>query len=103
MLPPAEQSLADRDPDLPGLALLLDCDRLTRWLGSLLGRPVTVRRHHLRYKPGTSCVLHVEAGGRPLLVAATARSEAAKHAKRSEEHTSELQSRGHLVRRLLLE
>ncbi|HLS62153.1 MAG TPA: phosphotransferase [Ruania sp.] len=81
MLPPAEQSLADRDPDLPGLALLLDCDRLTRWLGSLLGRPVTVRRHHLRYKPGTSCVLHVEAGGRPLLVAATARSEAAKHAK----------------------
>src|SRR5699024_1794529 len=32
-------------------------------------------------KPGTSCVLHVEAGGRALLVAATARSEAAKHAK----------------------
>src|SRR5699024_1419777 len=64
MLPPAEQSLVDRDPDLPGLALLLDRDRLTRWLGSLLGRSVTVRRHHLRYKPGTSCVLHVQASGR---------------------------------------
>ncbi|WP_277050579.1 hypothetical protein [Ruania albidiflava] len=81
MLPPAEQSLVDRDPDLPGLALLLDRDRLTRWLGSLLGRPVTVRLHHLRYKPGTSCVLHVQAGDQALLVAATARSEAAKHAK----------------------
>src|SRR5699024_7329934 len=81
MLPGAEQSLVDRDPDLPGLALLLDRDRLTRWLGSLLGRPVTVRLHHLRYKPGTSCVLHVQAGDQALLVAATARSEAAKHAK----------------------
>ncbi|WP_168211906.1 phosphotransferase family protein [Ruania zhangjianzhongii] len=81
MLPPAEQSLVDRDPDLPGLRLLLDSERLTHWLTSLLGRPVTARRRHLRYKPGKSCVLHVDASGQALLVAATAPSEAAKHAK----------------------
>ena len=81
MLPPAEQSLVDRDPDLPGLRLVLDAERLTHWLTSLLGRPVTARRRHLRYKVGKSCVLHVDAGGEPLLIAATAPSEAAKHAK----------------------
>lgn len=81
MLPPAEQSIVDRDPDLPGLRLLLDSEWLTRWLSGLLGRAVTARRRHLRYKPGRSCVLHVDAGGQPLLVAATATSEAAKHAK----------------------
>lgn len=81
MLPPAEQSLVDRDPDLPGLRLLLDSEQLTHWLSDLLGRPVTARRRHLRYKPGKSCVLHVDASGQALLVAATAPSEAAKHAK----------------------
>lgn len=81
MLPPAEQSLVDRDPDLPGLRLLLDPAALTHWLSGLLGRPVTAQRRHLRYKAGKSCVLHVDAGGQALLVAATAPSEAAKHAK----------------------
>lgn len=81
MLPPAEQSIVARDPDLPGLRLLLDSDQLSRWLTELLGRPVTARRRHLRYKPGTSCVLHVDAGGQPLLVSATAPNDGAKHAK----------------------
>ena len=81
MLPPAEQSLVDRDPGLAGLRLLLDSEELTRWLSGVLGRPVTAQRRHLRYKPGNSCVLHVDADGEPLLIAATAPSEAAKHAK----------------------
>ena len=81
MLPPAEASIVARDPDLPGLRLLLDTDALTERLSGLLGRSVSVQRRHLRYKPGRSCVLHVDAEGQPLLVAATAPSEAAKHAK----------------------
>lgn len=51
MLSPADAALVARDPDLPGLAVLLDDDALP----SLLGVPVV--RRYVRYKPGTSCVL----------------------------------------------
>jgi thiamine kinase-like enzyme len=50
MLSPPNEALAARDPDLPGLRLLLDPARLAMALGT---SAVTLR--HLRYKPGTSC------------------------------------------------
>ncbi|WP_069115332.1 phosphotransferase [Jiangella alba] len=65
MLADADRLLAGRDPDVPGLAVLLDPDALTAWLGSrwdARDRPppdaVTVR--YLRYKPGTALVAAVE-------------------------------------------
>ncbi|MDN5763367.1 MAG: hypothetical protein L0H41_13765, partial [Microlunatus sp.] len=81
MLNPAEVSLAVRDPALPGLRLLLDNERLGEWLSDLLGREVVIRRRHLRYKPGTSCVLHAEGAGQPLLVSAYRPADSAKLGK----------------------
>lgn len=84
MLGPAEASIVARDPQLPGLRLLLDEQRLADWVSEQLGRPTLVRRRHLRYKPGTSCVVHLDAGGRPLLVSARRRDEVAKDDKTRE-------------------
>lgn len=50
MLPPADRDIVRRDPDLPGLATVLDAAAVA----ALLGHPV--RPVHLRYKPGTSCM-----------------------------------------------
>lgn len=81
MLSPAEKSLVLRDHSLPGLGLLLDDERLSGWVADLLGQEVCAQRRHLRYKPGTSCDLHVDVGGRPLLVSAHPPLDEAKHAK----------------------
>lgn len=51
MLSPADAALVRRDPDVPGLAVLLDDEALRVRVGS----PVV--RRYLRYKPGTSCIL----------------------------------------------
>lgn len=53
---PADQALCARDPALPGLAAVLDADRLSALAGQGALRPI-----YLRYKPGTSCVLGVVA------------------------------------------
>lgn len=81
MLPYPDRSLCDRDPALPGLALLLDSTRLSAWGSELLGRAVTVRRQYLRYKPGTSCVLYADADGLPLLISAGRPASPEKHRK----------------------
>lgn len=83
MLPTAEASLVRRDPDLPGLGLLLDESRLSEWISHLVGQDVIARRRYLRYKPGTSAVLHVDAGGHALLVSAQSPGGSVKHTKTS--------------------
>ncbi len=60
MLSCAEAWLVDRDPDLPGLALLLDTDVLASWLSDRLVGECRVAPRRLRYKPTTSCVLSFE-------------------------------------------
>lgn len=84
MLPSAEEAIVLQDPGLPGLRLLLDRERLSDWISDLLGEDVAAERRHLRYKPGTSCVVHVEAAGRALLVSALPPSDQVKHAKTHE-------------------
>src|SRR5699024_7949270 len=73
--------LVERDPALPGLAILLDATRLSAWVTELLGRPVRVRRRYLRYKHGTSCVLYAAADGLPLLISALRPAWPEKHQK----------------------
>src|SRR5437870_8087266 len=53
------------------------------------------------FAPDKGCVLNGGTQGEPMSALSRAAVENHKHAKRSEEHTSELQSRGHLVCRLL--
>src|SRR6185503_15801896 len=58
MLSPADSNLATRDPAVPGLAIVLDPDRLASELASRLH--VEVDRcaiTYVRYKPGTSCLV----------------------------------------------
>lgn len=50
MLSPADRAICDRDPDLPGLALVLDATELGRATGLGLLTPA-----YLCYKPRTSC------------------------------------------------
>jgi hypothetical protein len=62
-LPPAVAHLLRSDPDVPGLALLLDDAALATWLQARLGRPlVGVRRRYLRWKPGAGGVARVDLG-----------------------------------------
>ncbi len=69
MLSPDDAALVERDPALPGLALLLDGDALSRRLGA------AVHRRYLRYKPGTTCVLALDVDGeRAFAVAHAARA-----------------------------
>lgn len=75
MLSPADLALVERDPDLPGLALLLDEQALAGWLGA------PVRLRYLRYKPGTGCVLALDVDGERSFVAAFAPGAADKLAK----------------------
>lgn len=84
MLHSAEESLATRDPVLRGLRMLLDDELLGAWVSQLLERETRVRRRHLRYKPGTSCIAHVDADGQPLLVSAHRPVDRAKHSKTRE-------------------
>lgn len=59
MLSPANQSLVARDPDLPGLRLVLDPDRREAWVKSLWP-DVEIsgfQCEYLRYKRGVSCVM----------------------------------------------
>lgn len=84
MLTAAEESLARRDPALPGLGLLLDEERLAEWLSPALGRVVRVHRRHLRYKPGTSCVMSADADGQVLLLTAHPPANTVKHVKTRE-------------------
>ncbi|WP_053203458.1 hypothetical protein [Jiangella muralis] len=65
MLADADRLLAARDPDVPGLAVLLDPDALTAWLRSRWAArdrppPDAVAVRYLRYKPGTALVAAVE-------------------------------------------
>jgi aminoglycoside phosphotransferase (APT) family kinase protein len=53
MLSPADADVARRDPDLPGLALVLDPDAFAEAIGA----PVPLRPIYVRYKPGTSCLV----------------------------------------------
>lgn len=57
MLSPHDADLVRRDPDLPGLALMLDPDVFISRLHTLLPdyEPGTAQRTYIRYKPGTSC------------------------------------------------
>lgn len=52
----ADRALAERDPEVAGLPLLLDADAMAEWLGELLGVTCRVIPGRLRYKAGTSCV-----------------------------------------------
>lgn len=52
----ADRALADRDPEVAGLPLLLDANAMAEWLGELLGVTCRVIPGRLRYKAGTSCV-----------------------------------------------
>lgn len=81
MLLSPDLRLVERDPALPGLAILLDATRLSAWVTELLGRPVRVRRRYLRYKHGTSCVLYADADGLPLLISALRPAWPEKHQK----------------------
>jgi aminoglycoside phosphotransferase (APT) family kinase protein len=49
----ADAAIVARDPDLPGLALLLDTEAMARRLGLAAG---ALRQTYLRYKPGVSCL-----------------------------------------------
>ena len=53
---PADQALIDRDPALPGLALLLDDHILSAVLAAQLPGLKTARVTYLRYKPQTHCL-----------------------------------------------
>ncbi|WP_030482521.1 phosphotransferase enzyme family protein [Nocardioides aequoreus] len=60
VLPTASAELAERDPALPMLPMLL-CDTvLSAWLSARLGEPVVARRRYLRYKAGTACLARVD-------------------------------------------
>lgn len=52
----ADRALADRDPEVAGLSLLLDANAMAEWLGELIGVTCRVIPGRLRYKAGTSCV-----------------------------------------------
>ncbi len=81
---PADQALAASDPGLPGLATLLDPERVAALLGVEAG---SVRARYLRWKPGTSAVLLVEVDadhgrvGGDVVVTAAAGGARAKLAK----------------------
>ena len=68
---PADQALIDRDPALPGLALLLDDHALSTALAAQLPGLKTARVTYLRYKPQTHCLatlqLDHDDGGRHTL------------------------------------
>src|SRR2546430_9550082 len=69
---------------------------------ALLGESAPSRK--LRSSPGCGCAIGSPGGTRiPRLPQAAAYSDARHNRKRSEEHTSELQSQSNLVCRLLLE
>lgn len=53
----ADLALADRDPGLPGLRILLDEAALSAWVSDRTGSPCRVRSSRIRYKPSLSCVL----------------------------------------------
>lgn len=54
------ERLLSTDPDVPGLALLLDDDALGEWVGRRLGPDVVgARRTYLRWKPGAGGVARV--------------------------------------------
>nr|HMQ55578.1 aminoglycoside phosphotransferase family protein [Anaerolineae bacterium] len=58
MLSPADAALVQRDPHLPGLALLLDPAAMLETLQRQV-EPVQIEAMqptYLRYKPGTSCL-----------------------------------------------
>lgn len=57
MLSWADHALADRDPWLPGLRILLDEAALSAWVTDRTGSPCRVRSGRIRYKPSLSCVL----------------------------------------------
>ncbi len=84
----ADADLAERDPALPMLPVLLSDDVLSDWLSVRWGEPVVARRRYLRYKPATACLARVEvrpaAGGGPArttMLAHWADPEGAKLAK----------------------
>ena len=54
MLTPADRALLARDSAVPGMALLLDDERLAELLAGPGGPGGEVRVEYLRYKPGTS-------------------------------------------------
>lgn len=54
MLGPDDAALVERDTAIPGLALLLDPDRLLERLGGLDGAVHAIATTYLRYKPGVS-------------------------------------------------
>src|SRR5690625_7087099 len=80
--------------------------RMPHGTGRLRTGIITQRNHHVHAVPanGNESVLekHVRARATPVNRMGQPKGHK-KHAQRSEEHTSELQSRGHLVCRLLLE
>jgi len=85
VLSPADQALAERDPALPGLAVLLDQQELGTWLSAATGEPMRLRTGYLRYKHATSCVLagHLDTaqGPLPCLVSAYTGEDVPKLAK----------------------
>jgi len=56
---PADLALADAQPELPGLGVLLDDDALTGWVRALLpdAGVAGARASYARLKPGTSCLV----------------------------------------------
>ncbi|CAN5321666.1 hypothetical protein BH20ACT5_BH20ACT5_25690 [soil metagenome] len=56
MLSPADAALVARDPDLPGMALLLEPEELLARVDGFTVDVRSVRTTYLRYKPGTSLI-----------------------------------------------
>ncbi|UFU03791.1 hypothetical protein LQF12_04040 [Ruania suaedae] len=90
MLGEADRALAERDPALPALPVLLDDHALQQWLAEHLSTPLIARTRYLRYKPGTSCVLGVEVcigeeqSARTIVVTALTPGEVGKLVKTAE-------------------
>src|SRR2546429_2490263 len=95
----ALQLVRDRCRDEKGFLL-----RLRLWLDLLGDLALSVPRAYFRVQPElTSYAAHLRSEGVPSLLILPDESLGAGTLLRSEEHTSELQSRLHLVCRLLLE
>lgn len=64
MLSAADRALAQRDPAIPGLGLLLDAQELLSHLPAVLQRRADgiIQRTYLRYKPGMNCLARYRLG-----------------------------------------
>ena len=60
MLSRDDRRLADRDGEIPDLAVVLDPTAVADWIRRAAGTVTRIGATHVRYKPGTSCVVGYE-------------------------------------------